>query len=359
MSQLDLVIKNGKLVIPQCGITEGSIGVKEGRVAAILAPSEEVSAKKEIDVGGKYVLPGVIDPHSHPGYPKGTFDEAFDTETAAAAIGGVTTPVVFYRQYGVEPSPYEDFWDVMKKAEAKSHVDFGVHLMISVWSQVASGQYRKYADEYGVRSFKYSMAYKGAEGKALGIINDVDDAFLYDSFSQLSRIPGCLNQVHCENMAILTMLSAPLKAQGRQDLAAWTEGRPDFVEAESVRRILYLAEVANCPSYVVHVTCKAAMEEIIRHRERKTAPVYAETCTQYLTHTKDSPIGAFGKVNPPLRTQEDIDFLWQAIANGDVDTIGTDHCHLVKTQKKDLLKSLVSTRRRERYRLAAMPISPS
>ena len=335
MSQFDLLIKNGRLVIPQCGIMQGSIGVRGEKVAAILSPSEEVSAKKEIDVGGKYVLPGIIDPHSHPGYPSGTFDEAFDTESASSAVGGVTTNIHFYRQYGRQPSPYEDFWDVMHQAEAKSHVDFGVHLMISTWAQTAPGEYKKYADEYGVKSFKYSMAYKGAEGKALGITNDVDDAFLYDSFAQLSKIPGGTITVHCENMEILTMLTAPLKEQGRTDLAAWDEGRPDFCEAENVRRILYLAELTNCPVYIVHVTCKAAMEEIIRHRERKTPPIYAETCTHYLTQTKNSA-GIFGKLNPPLRSQEDVDFLWQEIASGGIDTIATDHCHLMKSQKKDL-----------------------
>jgi len=335
MSQFDLLIKNGKLVIPRCGIIQGSIGVKDEKVAAILSPSEEASAKKEIDVGGKYVLPGIIDPHSHPGYPGGAFDEAFDTESASAAVGGVTTNIHFYRQYGQQPSPYEDFWEVMGKAEERSHVDFGVHLMISTWAQVAPGEYKKYADEYGVRSFKYSMAYKGAEGKALGITNDVDDAFLYDSFAQLSKIPGGTITVHCENMEILTMLTAPLKEQGRTDLAAWDEGRPDLCEAESGRRVLYLAELNNCPVYIVHVTCKAAMEEIIRHRERKTPPIYAETCTHYLTQTKNSA-GIFGKVNPPLRSQEDADFLWQEIASGGIDTVGTDHCHLMKSQKKDL-----------------------
>jgi len=339
MSQFDLLIKNGKLVIPQRGIIEGNIGIRGEKVAAILSPSEEVSAKKELDISGKYVLPGIIDPHSHPGYPGapyGSFYEAFGTETTSAAVGGVTTNIHYYRQYGQQPSPYEDFWEIMGKAEERSHVDFGVHLMISTNSQAEPKEYKKYIEEYGVKSFKYSMAYKGAEGKALGITNDVDDAFLYRTFAELSQYPGVIVMVHCENMELLTMLTAPLKAQGRQDLAAWTDGRPDFCEAESVRRILYLAEITNCPAYIVHVTCEAALREIMFHRERSPVEIYAETCTHYLTQTKDSPIGPFGKVNPPLRTQEDIDFLWQGIADGDIDTVGTDHCHLLKEQKKDI-----------------------
>ncbi len=339
MSQFDLLIKNGKLVIPQRGIIEGNIGIRGEKVVAILSPSEEVSAKKEVDISGKYVLPGIIDPHSHPGYPGapyGSFYEAFGTETTSAAVGGVTTNIHFYRQYGQQPSPYEDFWEIMGKAEERSHVDFGVHLMISTNSQAEPKEYKKYIEEYGVKSFKYSMAYKGAEGKALGITNDVDDAFLYRTFAELSQYPGVIVMVHCESMELLTMLTAPLKAQGRQDLAAWTDGRPDFCEAESVRRILYLAEITNCPAYIVHVTCEAALREIMLHRERSPVEIYAETCTHYLTQTKDSPIGPFGKVNPPLRTQEDIDFLWQGIVDGDIDTVGTDHCHLLKEQKKDI-----------------------
>jgi dihydropyrimidinase len=180
------------------------------------------------------------------------------------------------------------------------------------------------------------MAYKGAEGKALGITNDVDDAFLYDSFSQLAKIPGGTITVHCENMEILNMLSKPLKEQGREDLAAWSEARPDFTEAESIRRILYLAEITACPAYIVHVSSKAGLKEILCHKERGGSPIYAETCIHYLTHTKNSSAGILAKVNPPLREQEDIDFLWKSIADGDIDTVGTDHCLLRKSQKKDL-----------------------
>jgi len=336
MPQIDTLITNGQVVIPNVGIVEGNLGIRGGKIAAILSKDQVLPADKEIDVEGKYVLPGIIDPHSHPGYPGGSFFQDFGTETTSAAVGGVTTNVVFYRQYGVAPSPYEDFWDVMAEAEKRSHVDFGVHLMISTHTQVAPGQYEKYANDYGVTSFKYSMAYKGAEGKALGITNDVDDAFLYDSFKKLAKIPGGTITVHCENMEILSMLSKPLKEQGREDLAAWSDGRPDFTEAESIRRILYLAEITRCPAYIVHVSTKAGLQEILRHRERGGSPIYAETCIHYLTHTKNSSAGVLAKVNPPLREQEDIDFLWESLARGDIDTVGTDHCLLKRSQKKDI-----------------------
>lgn len=332
----DLIVKNGKLVIPNSGIIEGTIGVKDGKVNAILAPSEKVSAQKEIDAAGKYILPGGIDPHSHPGYPGGSFTEAMETESASAAFGGITTPIYFWRQYGKVPTPYDEFWSVIGETQAKSYVDFALHLMISTKPQAEPNQYRKYVEEFGVKSFKYSLAYKGAEGSALGITNEVDDAFLYDSFSQVGQYPGTVVTVHCENMEIINMLLPKLKAAGRQDLAAWSEGRPDFCEAESMRRVLYFAEVAKCPLYIVHISTKAGLQEVIAHRKRGMGTIYAETCTHYLTHTKDSLAGIKAKVNPPVRTQSDVDALWNGIIMGDIDTVGTDHCHLMLSQKKEL-----------------------
>ncbi|MFW6145503.1 MAG: dihydroorotase, partial [bacterium] len=96
------------------------------------------------------------------------------------------------------------------------------------------------------------------------------------------------------------------------------------------------AEITGCPAYIVHVSSKAGLKELLRHRERGGSPIYAETCIHYLTHTKNSSAGVLAKVNPPLREQEDIDFLWESLANGDIDTVGTDHCLLTRSQKKDI-----------------------
>lgn len=333
MENIDLIIKNGKLVIPRCGITEASIAIKQGKVVGILDSSERIKGKNEINAKGKLVLPGVIDPHLHYGYGGGDFAEAFTTETASASIGGVTTIITFYRQYGRQPSPYEEFYDIKKRAEERSYIDFSFHFMIATEEQ--GNHYKKYIEEYGVPSFKFTMAWKGEDAKKMGIVNEIDDGFLYDHFIRLSQFQNAMALVHCENVEIAYRLQKELEAEGRSDLAAYSEARPDFCEAENVHRILYFGELTDCWVYIVHVSTKEGLKEITRHKERR-GKFYAETCTHYLTHTKDSPIGTLGKVNPPLRTEVDIEALWQGLADGKIDTVGSDHCHLRRAQKKDI-----------------------
>jgi dihydropyrimidinase len=338
MEKVDLIIKNGKLVIPKYGVIEGNLAVKDGKVIAILDYSSPISAQREIDAKGKFILPGVIDPHLHYGYGGIEFTEAFTTETAAATIGGVTSIITSYRQYGRQPSPYEEFYDLKKGAEARSYIDFSFYFSLASKSQLDHCQ--KYIEEYGVSSFKLNMAYKGEEGKRLGFFNEeVTDGFLFDSFTRLSGFPNAFAMVHCENVEIAYMLEKRLEEQGRTDLTAYSEARADFCEAESVHRVLYFSELTGCPVYIVHLSTKEGLKEVTRHEDRK-GKFYVETCSHYLTHTKDSPIGVLGKVNPPFRTEEDIDALWQGLADGRIDTVGSDHCVLKKAQKKEIWKAM-------------------
>jgi dihydropyrimidinase len=334
MERVDLVIKNGKLVIPRYGVMEGSLAIRNGKVVGIFDPSEKTPSGEEIDVRGKYVMPGVIDPHSHVGYPKANFNKWMETETPGMAVGGVTTAITFYRQYGRPPAPITEFYDIKQDFEANSYIDFSFHFMIATKEQ--EELYPKYINEYGVNSFKFSMAYKGEEGKALGITNEIDDGFLFESFAKLSKYPQAIACIHCENVEIAFPITKALQAAGRNDLAAYTEARPDYCEAENMRRVFYFGELTGCTVYVVHMSEKKGLLEIGYQRARGSkAKFYIETCSHYLTHTKDSPVGILGKVNPPFRTQEDIDALWEGLADGRIDTLGSDHCDITIEQKKN------------------------
>ena len=334
MEKVDLVIKNGKLVIPQYGVVEGTLAINKGKIVGIFDSAMKTSADKEIDAKGKYVLPGVIDPHSHVGYPKANFNKWMETETPGMAVGGVTTAITFYRQYGRPPAPITEFYDIQRDFEANSYIDFSFHFMIATKEQ--EELYPKYIGEYGVNSFKFSMAYKGEEGKALGITNEIDDGFLFESFKKLSKWPQAVACIHCENVEVAYPITKALQAAGRNDLAAYTEARPDFCEAENMRRVFYFGEITGCTVYVVHMSEKKGLLEIGYQKARGSkAKFYIETCSHYLTHTKDSPIGVLGKVNPPFRTQEDIDALWEGLADGRIDTLGSDHCDITIEQKKN------------------------
>jgi len=311
------------------------VAISDGRVAGLLSPVEPVVARRVSDARGKVVIPGVIDPHTHIGYegyrgiPLDALPTHFETETESALVGGVTTLLCTYRN----APPYHEIWEEMVRAgEEHSRIDFAYSLGITNDAQrVRIGDY--YHD-FGVSSFKFYMAYRGEEAKATGnAYNAYDDGLLYESMEAIAEIPGGIALVHPENIEIIVRLQRRLRALGRTDLAAWSDSRPGFTEAENIRRALYLGEQVGCDVYIPHLSAGVSLDAVLEHRARGTNRAYVETCPQYLTHTKDSSIGLLGKVNPPLREQADTEALWAAIAVGDVDTVGTDHCGVLREVK--------------------------
>jgi dihydropyrimidinase len=324
----DVAVAGARVVVPTEGVLERTLAIAGERIADLVEPSTPVRAHRMIDGEGKVVLPGVIDPHTHIGYegyrgiPLEAVPEHFRTETASALIGGVTTLLCTYRN----ASPYQEIWGKLTAAgERNSLIDFGYSLGITNDNQLAG--IPLYAQELGVTSFKFYMAYRGEEAKATGnVYNTYDDGLLYEGMEAIARVPGGVAMVHPENIEIIERIRRRYMNAGRDDLSAWSESRPDFTEAENIRRALYLGEQVNCAVYIPHLSCRKSLDAVREHRARGTTPAYIETCPHYLTHTKDAPIGLLGKVNPPLREERDRTALWSAMAAGDVDTVGTDHC---------------------------------
>ena len=328
--EVDLLIENGVMVIPKVGLLKGCLGIIGEKIVGIYDHPREIFAHEKIDAQGNYILPGLIEPHAHYGY-FGSLDQHFNTETASAAIGGITTVIPFYRSYTGQASLYENFSSLKAAAEKNSHIDFSFHFGIITQDQLMN--VRKYSKEYGITSFKFYMAYKGEEAKSVNMAqNETDDGFLLEAFSALAKIPKTVACVHAENIEIILRLMKKYKQEGRDGLRIWSECRPNIAEAESVHRAMIFAKATDCPLYIVHLSTREALEEV-KHFKVNYPKVFVETCPQYLTLTKDSPIGNLGKVNPPLRTQEDIEELWKGISEGLIDTIGTDHCATRKEAK--------------------------
>ena len=312
----DTVVKNGRVVIPEEGIQSVTIGIRGGKVAALLAPSEEAEGKVIIDAKGLHVLPGVIDPHVHLGF--GDPETDFYTESRAAAIGGVTTLL----SYLMTTKPYDDEFKFYKEhGEEQSIIDFGLHAVAC--TDVHQQELQKYVKEYGITSYKFFMSFRGSEGEYLGI-SPIDDGFMYEFLAELGKLPRTVACIHTENIEVVWRLRKQLMDAGRDDLAAWAESRPAFVEAEATLRAMYFGEETDCPIYVVHLSSEESLNEIRQFRERYDR-VYLETCPHYLTHTMYSDVGLLGKQNPPLKSERDIEALWEGIADGSVDTIGSDH----------------------------------
>ena len=312
----DLLLAGGEIVFPGVGVRTGSVAVKDGRIAALLAPGEQASAKEVIDCRGKWVMPGLIDPHTHIGF--GSNETDFETESRSAAIGGVTGIMTFHRSNDLRQStgPWKE------RGESQSLIDFGFHF--GVTSKLHIETLPECAERFGVTSIKVYLMYRGASGAAKGF-TEIDDGLLYRALLQGARIKGGVVGVHCENVEVIPVFREPLKEAGRNDLAVWDEQSPGFLEAENVFRVIYFGEKAQCPVNIVHMSSAESLEIVRRAKRPGRAPIHVETCSHYLALTGQSPIGFLGKVNPPLRSEADVEALWEGVRDGTISTIGSDH----------------------------------
>ncbi len=322
----DLLIRGGTVVLPGTDGVAADIAVRQGRIAAVLAPGEAAEARETLDARGLHVLPGAIDAHLHLGSGKDIsrprVPEDAARETAAAAAGGVTT----FIPYWLAADPFEaDFEECVAVTEAGARIDFGYHLIISTEAQLAG--LPRYVRDYGVSSFKLFMNNRGGEGKRLGL-PDIDDGFLLRLCEAIAAHDAVLCP-HPENIEAAWVLRDRVMAadpEGRGGLAAWNASRPPFVEADAVQRVGMFCRETGTRLHVVHISSAAALRAALRARDQGTA-ISIETCPHYLTHDVTSAIGDVGKINPPLREASDRAALWQGVLDGGVDTIGTDHVH--------------------------------
>ena len=334
MAPKTTLIANGQVLLPDGSLQALDIAVSDGRIAALLKPGFGWQAQETIDASGLVVMSGVIDVHLHLGHgadisrPRAKDDAA--SETGAAAAGGVTTFIPYV--YTSEPFENGVFDDVKAVTQDGARIDFGYHFVISTEEQLAGVP--SYVAKYGVPSFKIFMNNRRGEGKRLGL-PDIDDGFLYRLCESAARAGGMVCP-HPENIEIAIALRDRIVKEdpdGKGGLAAWNATRPPFVEADAVQRAALVTQAVGGALYIVHTSSKAALDAGVRMREAGI-DITIETCPHYLTHSIDWPRGSMGKVNPPLREQTDCDALWEAVADGRVDTVATDHVHRDKAAKE-------------------------
>lgn len=327
----DIVIRNAR-VVSHDGEFEGGVAVKDG-VIVMSGRSEALpEAHREIDAEGRVLMPGLIDPHCHLGvkYP---YPEDMQTETAAAASGGVTTVLLYIRN--LQPS-YLPFYDERRRlGEENALIDFGFHFGIQREEHIA--EIPQIVERTGVRSFKCYFGYE--PDNPIGIV-PATDGWVYAAMRILSKIPGGVINVHCENTQIASWIKNEIRATGRQDLGAYTESRPAFCEVETIRRMIFLAEKTGCSLHLVHTS--VGMGPVLAMDARaRGIEVTVETCPHYLTRTcYDEDLDMRAKISPPLRDREELEGLWKGMLNGTVYSLGTDHVPFLPKKGEDLWSEL-------------------
>ena len=257
-------------------------------------------ADKVIDAKGKYVLPGGIDVHTHMDMPFGgtTSADDFESGTIAAAFGGTTTIVDFAIQY--KGQTLHHAWETwMKKAEGKAAIDYGFHMIITELSDQAEIEMDAMVKQ-GVTSFKLFMAYPG--------VFMLDDASIFRAMRRTGKNGGTIC-MHAENGGVIDVLVKEALAQGQTAPKYHALTRPARAEGEATHRAIALAEIADVPVYIVHLSAAEALEMVTEARDRGL-PAFAETCPQYLFLSYDNYEepgfeGSKYVMSPPLRAEVD------------------------------------------------------
>jgi dihydropyrimidinase len=321
---MDLVLRGGT-VTTAADTYRADVGIQGGRIATL---GQDLRGERVLDVTGKYVFPGAVDPHTHMElqFMDTVSSDDFYTGTVAAACGGTTTIIDYSEQTkgGTLTQALQASW---AKADSKVVIDYGLHVSITDARDNVLEEMQEIV-EAGVSSFKCYLAYSDRLR---------DDELL--AVMCRARDLGALVNVHCENGWLVDKMTSRLLEEGKTEPRWHPRSRPPAFEEEATQRASIVARVAQAPLYVVHLTCAGALEAAKRARQDGQA-VFVETCPQYLVldvARYDDPgfEGAKYVMSPPLRERANLDVLWQALATGDVDTIGTDHCPFYFVGQKD------------------------
>ena len=323
----------GGTIVTEIGCFGMDLKIEEGKIVAINPALQASEGDEVVEAEGLLLLPGGIDVHTHLDMPIGkgmaTSDD-FYTGHRAAAFGGTTTHIDFANQTRGESLRLTlDKWEA--KVAGKAVIDYGFHVTIldptpAVLEEMA------HLREWGVGTIKLFLAYK-----ARGMMLDNEQFFvLCRRAAQLGLLP----LVHAEMGEVIDLLEREAIAEGRVEPHWHAKVRPALAEAEATNRAIALARMAGSPLYVVHVTCQGALEAI-RRAQAENAPIYGETCPQYLFFTADDLArpdfeGAKFVCSPPLRTKEDQRALWRGLTNGTLQAFSTDHAPFRFADQKQL-----------------------
>jgi dihydropyrimidinase len=321
------LIKNGT-VVTATDSWRGDVFIEDETITQ-LGVALDRQADQVIDASGRLVIPGGIDVHTHMDLPFGgtVSSDDFETGTIAAAHGGTTTIVDFAVQDRGES--LRKAWETwMAKAEGKAAIDYGFHLIMREFNPELSREMKDMVGE-GVTSFKLFMAYPG--------VFMMDDAGIFSAMQRSGEV-GATICMHAENGGVIDVLVKQALAGKRTDPKYHAITRPALAEAEATHRAIAMAEIAQVPVYIVHLSAAEALAMVTEARDRGV-PAYAETCPQYLfldytNYEEPGFSGAKYVMSPPLRAKEKQSELWRGLAGDDLQIVSTDHCPFCIKEKE-------------------------
>jgi len=320
------------VVIPKVGVLQLDILIEDGRIKDLRKDSTDVIASNRIDASGRYVIPGVIDPHSHYGVFT-PIEKAARTESKSAAIGGITSVIRMLRLDG----SYRRLSDQFRMSAMNHYIDYSIHASILTDKQVEDIPFL--INDMHINSFKVYMNLGYGYNRILmdldpgnSELNECEVNMNEDLIDNILKSCSHENStviIHAEDPTICAENTSRQKLLDKSNpresnLQKWSDCRPPISESVSISRIANLGRKYNSRLYFAHIGSTVALDAIISEKERGNLVTYVETCPHYLTHTTDFS-SVKGKVVPPLRSKSDLQSMWYGLRNGIIDTVGTDH----------------------------------
>jgi allantoinase len=346
----DLVIKDVRVVRASApGVERADIGVKDGRIARVSPKIPAADVRRSYDGRGQLAFPGVVDAHTHVGIYGPLADDA-GTESRAAVAGGVTTMLSYVRTgryYLNRAGRYAEFFpEVLKLSEGRYHCDYGYHLAPIAVEHL--DEMETLATAHGVPSFKIFMFYGGygLHGKAgedeqrRFLMLEPDDDYDLAHFEFVMRAAARIRaehptlaehvsvSLHCEMADILNAYTRLVENDASlTGLAAYSAARPPHAEGLAVAVAAYLAHETGCVNInLLHLSSRKALESaLIMARAFPHIDFRREVTVGHLLLDVETAAGAYAKVNPPIRPREDVEYLWKAVLDGQVDWVVSDH----------------------------------
>lgn len=328
--KLDLKIINGKVYI-NGGFRDVNIGIKDEKIAIISDKKIFLESDETIDAKGKYVIPGGIDTHVHFRDPGHAERGTFYTESQACIAGGTTT--VLEHPISTPPQYNKEILDNRKKVafERQGIVDYA-------FFGAAGGEFpeeiTKLAKE-GIVAFK-TFLHESPEGRedefrGLTMANDYE---IYVGMKEVAKTGLPLGS-HAENNDIIQGLIAKYRKEGKTTPEYHCKSRPPISEYSTVQKLITIAEETGCILDLVHISTPQAMQ-MAKDAKKRGQKLFLETCPHFLFLNEEALLkyGAYAKCNPPLRTQEEVEKLWDFVLDGTVDYIGSDHAPFLKSEKE-------------------------